>query len=151
LFDHNLPPTRDLQPIWHWLAFAAAVMLLFDVMVRRIAVQPAAIAAKVGDVYRKLRGTARLSAQSVQYFERLKTKKATVGEQLEKAKATRRFEGTAEQAAVVTDGTQPRPSRPVKPEPVQEAKPAAAPDDFAARLMKAKQKAREQIEGDEKK
>jgi hypothetical protein len=151
LFDHDLPPTRDLQPIWHWLAFAAAVMLLFDVMVRRIAIQPAAVAAKLGDLYKRLRGTARLSEQSQQYFERLKTKKADVGEQLQKAKTTRRFEGTAEQAAAFTDGTQPRPQpRPPTPQPVPEAKPVTPGDDFAARLMKAKQKARDQIEGDKK-
>jgi hypothetical protein len=152
LFSHDLPPTRDLQPIWYWLAFAASVMLLFDVMVRRVAIQPAAIAAKVGETYRRFRGQARLSDESQKYFERLKTKKADVGEGLEKAKATRRFEGTAEQAALVTDGASPRAApRPVTPQPVPEAKPVPAGDDFASRLKRAKQKAREQMEGDDKK
>jgi uncharacterized membrane protein len=157
LFSHDLPPTRDLQPIWFWLVFLAAVLLLFDVMVRRIAIQPAAIAAKAGEVYRRFRGQARLSAESQSYFERLKSKKTDVGEKLEKAKATARFEGTAEQAALATDGVKPprpvsQPERvdlPARPAAATESRAAApALDDFAARLMKAKQKAREQIEGD---
>jgi hypothetical protein len=155
LFDHDLPATRTLKPVWHWLVFVAALLLLFDVMVRRIAIQPAAISAKVSEAYRRLRGTVTLSEQSQQYFERLKSKKAGIGEQLEKAKATRRFEGTVEQAAVLES---PRPragppgaNAPGWPEAVPEARPVGAADDFAARLMKAKQKAREQIEGEKHK
>src|SRR6185312_12343101 len=40
-FRHtDLEQSKSLQPIWYWLLLTTAVLLLFDVAVRRIAIDP---------------------------------------------------------------------------------------------------------------
>jgi hypothetical protein len=154
LFSHaDMPPARHYQSLWHWLLFIAACLLFLDVTTRRLAVDPNAIVAKLHGWWERWRGRIK-TEQADQYIERLRSRKAAVGEQLDRSRATQRYEPPPGPAA---------PARPVS-EPslgaVTTAKPASTPtasaakppegDDFAARLMKAKQKAREQIEGEKK-
>lgn len=153
VFRHaDLPPSRSLQPIWYWLLLASAGLLFFDVAVRRIAVEPAEILAfgrKMWD--RLLRRRAEVET-SPQFLDRLKSRKAEVGETLEKTKASRRFE---------TDETRPTPpppgaaeAPPAAPQPPPPLPPSVAPEpqaeagDFASRLMKAKKKVWEEREKD---
>ncbi len=151
IFSHEqLPIARLPQPLWHWLLYIAAVVLFLDVATRRLAVDPVAVAGKVQAAWQRWRGRGSANQDDI-YLERLKSRKAAVGEQLDRGRPTQRYEPPP----------QPLPPRPTEPTPAAESprpataqpteSPAAAstpPDDFAARLMKAKQKARDQIEGE---
>jgi uncharacterized membrane protein len=151
LFKREGPIARRLQPIWHWLLFAAGFLLLADVAVRRLAIDPNEVGQFWLGVWNRLRGKGRLEAASQLYLDRLKSRKAAAQAIYEQPKATlpniasRRFEAPA--------GAPPIEPGPAAPPPPA-ARPAAPPppgsaEDFAARLMKAKQKARERIEGEE--
>ncbi len=70
-----------MQPIWFWLVFVAAGLRFFDVGIRRIAVDPEAVWDKFKDGWSRLRGKSKLSDQSQQYIDRLKSRKAAVDAQ----------------------------------------------------------------------
>jgi hypothetical protein len=140
------------QSVWFWLVLLAGVGLFFDVAARRIAVDPHKLAYVAQVAWARLRGQGPAGG-APQFLDRLQSRKAQVGETLEKGKATRRFEpGEAPAAAppVVSDVpiVPPRPaSRPaalpkVGPEGEQE------PADFASRLMRAKRRAMEERDKD---
>jgi hypothetical protein len=124
------------------------------VAVRRIAVEPMEVAAKVKAVVGGLFGAAPAEKKQ-EYFERLKSRKAQVEEKLEKGKASRRFEETETVAEPPPPGAEaapapPRPGgppRPRKPEGVGPEQAGKQPEDYASRLMRAKRKA---MEGKEK-
>jgi hypothetical protein len=123
------------------------VGLFFDVAVRRIAVEPAAVAAKVREAWQRIRGLTPATPQAAQFLERLKSRKQQTAETIEKGKTTRRFDGEgmsigAEPPAGAT--AFPTPSYP--PPPVPKTKQPAedqAAEDFASRLLRAKKKALE--------
>ncbi|MCS6977151.1 MAG: VWA domain-containing protein [Gemmatales bacterium] len=160
LFPQDRPPARDMRPIWYWLVLLAAFLLLADVAVRRISVDPEAVWDRLKYLYNRMRGRATLPAESVEYIERLKSRKAEVAARLEQPKelAARRFEAPEQPAPPVSappgkgpegegiEKEKPPPKAPAKPSLSAEA--PSEPEDFATRLMRAKRKAREQIEGD---
>src|SRR5207244_562218 len=76
LFLHDVLPTRNLQPLWHWFVFVAALVLFFDVAARRIAFDFVAAFNKMRDGMARLRGRPALSQQSQDYMERLRSRKA---------------------------------------------------------------------------
>jgi uncharacterized membrane protein len=147
LFLHEGSYARRLQPIWHWLLFAGAVMLVLDAALRRISVDPAIIAQRTKKMVQEMRGPKELAETSQEYLGRLKKGKADAGVPVNQPivtgdVSTRRFEAPAEFVAVEEKpGTTPTVTA---PKPAAE-KPAEA-DDFAARLMKARQKAREEMD-----
>jgi hypothetical protein len=146
VFRQGLPQFRNLQPIWFWLVFFAGVGLFFDVAVRRIAIQPAEAFSAAERVWSKLRGRAAVAAQTPQFIDRLKSRKAQVSEALEQLRAARRFEGgdrsvsvpsgaeEAESAAPLSRAPRPVPQQRIGPEAQKEA------TDYASRLLKAKKK-----------
>lgn len=136
---------HSLQPLWHWFVLLAGVCLFCDVAVRRIAFDPIAVGKKGYELIRQyvLR---RPTEAAPAYLERLRSRKAEVGETLEKKKAAARFEAptiATGPAPGLPDAAAP-PSAPARPK-----KPAAAvgpekdqePEDFASRLMRAKKRA----------
>jgi uncharacterized membrane protein len=145
---------RRLQPVWHWLLTLAAVVLLLDVAVRRIVIEPRELAGWLQTRWQRLRGQKVLAAESQQYLARLKTRKAEVDERLGTAKER----PTAEPSSPPEPSTAPRPETSsltqAPPAPSFQAPAAASPqpprvsqaEHLAARLLKAKQKAREQME-----
>src|SRR5262249_19161018 len=142
--------SRSLQPIWFWLVLLTGVLLFFDVAVRRIAIEPEEVAAKVNKLWQQLRGTLVITSSTPQFLDRLKSKKAEIGEQMEKTKAQARFEGgtTAPTTAPPpgADVATPPPSRPTsRPKPPPSATPQSGQEagDFASRLMRAKKRAME--------
>ncbi len=157
----GLSPVRHMQPIWHWFLFTAACAMLFDVAVRRIAIDVAAAGKKVGEfavrLGARLRGRAVVSEDSKQYLERLKSRKTVVTEELHGKRVPARVAATRFEAKPGLE-REPEPVVAAPPAPVEKPKPvppkpqAAQPDatDFAARLMRAKQKAREQMEGEKR-
>jgi uncharacterized membrane protein len=159
VFRHSdLPQSRSLQPIWYWLLLATAVLLLFDVAARRIAVEPLVVTTYAQKVWDRLRGKAAVAAATPQFLDRLKSRKDQVGEKLEKAKAQARFDvgdvappgappPGADAAAAIDKPAAPRPApapRGVAPESQEE------PADFASRLMKAKKRVWEDRDKDNK-
>lgn len=58
-FEHNLVTSANIFPIWHWLAAAAACLLLFEVFVRRVMVSPATIIAPAWRLVHALPGLKR--------------------------------------------------------------------------------------------
>lgn len=153
LFLPNGSFRRRLLPVWHWLLCLAAVVLLMDVAVRRLVIDPRELAGWFQSRWQGLRGQKVLAAESQQYLARLKTRKAEVDERL----GTARDRPTAEPWTPPTPSTVPTPrgspltqTPPLAPDQGPPAAPSAPPstapaEDFAARLLKAKQKAREQM------
>ncbi len=148
-FRPTPPQNQSPNPIWWLLVVLVGVLLLFDVAVRRVAVEPAEVAAKARSVVAGL--FARPQAEKApEYMDRLRSRKASVGETLEKGKASRRFEG--ETAAAPPPGadapgqppptSRPKPPRPGSVAPDRPEQPAQA-EDYASRLMRAKRKAME--------
>lgn len=139
----------SLQPLWPWLVFAAAWCLLFDVAVRRIAIQPEVVWVSAVTYWNKLRGQADTDDSSSETIERLKSRKAEATESIDKKKAATKFEAREGEA----------PAEPPAPSPTMTAsepteQPKAPPpqkteepeEDYATRLMRAKKKAMEERE-----
>jgi hypothetical protein len=140
----------SLLPIWPWLVFLAAVCLLFDIALRRLAFDPTNIVAGARNLWARLRGH-RLEPAGPQFLDRLQTRKSQIGQELDRARATRRFDGDKAPAAPPAGaGDVPEiPSRPGERRPTPAApglapgpqqKKEAEPQDYASRLMKAKKK-----------
>ena len=164
LFVHDGTFSRKLQPLWYWLLYLAAFVLVADVAARRITFDPESLAAWVRSRFMEWFRPTAVSPESQQYFDRLKSKKAEVGEQLgtpaerPPAAAQAGPRPPLAPAAAPEAGTPPSilpptasPTQPVLPPQGPAAKPGkppppAAGEDFATRLLKAKQKAREQME-----
>jgi uncharacterized membrane protein len=148
LFIHDGSYARRLQPLWHWLLFAAAVLLVTDAAIRRIAVDPMAAVRQGRRVVENIRGQKELPETSQEYLGRLRKGKAAAavpqGQAAPVEVASRRFE-----APTTFEGQLETPTTTLPATPVAKPKAPAASeaDDFAARLMKAKQKAREEIDG----
>jgi uncharacterized membrane protein len=151
LFRAGLALTKSLQPIWFWLVFVSCVLLLFDVAVRRIAVDPVQVAAAAQGLWDRLRGTAAPREVAAEFFDRLRSRKALVGQALDQGRAARRFEG--DEGIVATappsaEDARPLPERQPPPRPAQPAPPSTEEEagDFASRLMRAKRRAMQERE-----
>jgi uncharacterized membrane protein len=137
---------HSLQPLWFWLVALAGMLLLFDVAVRRIAIEPAAVWATAIGWWDRLRGRQLALAGAGEFLDRLKSRKAQVGETIEKEKATRRFEGAGVTPVTADPGATALPKEAAAPRTAPTAKPAPKKqeaEDYATRLMKAKKRALE--------
>jgi uncharacterized membrane protein len=150
----GLPPSRSLQPIWYWLLVMAAVVLFFDVAVRRIAVNPSEVAAAAERWWGKLRGRAQVAEAAPQFLDRLKSRKAQIAETIDRARSAQRFDAGEAPVAPPPEAGAPQPPRP----PAQAAPPpSVAPQaeqeaaDAMGRLMKAKKRVWEEREKDKDK
>jgi uncharacterized membrane protein len=137
---------RSLQPIWFWLVLLCGLGLLLDVAVRRIAVEPAAVGATLSNWWEAMRGRREAVVQTPEFLERLRSRKAEVGESIVRERARRRYEGEGAAGAPPpgADDVSALPKPTSRPQPAVPAPEAA--DDYAARLMKAKRKAIEDKE-----
>ena len=131
---------RTLQPVWFWLVMLAGIILLFDVAVRRIAIEPVAVTTAAAGWWEKLRGRQNLTATLPEYLERLKSRKAEVGENLGADRSSRRYDGdgSAAPAPAGADDAAAPPRQSARPRP---SEPEPTGDDVHARLMRAKRKA----------
>jgi uncharacterized membrane protein len=140
-FLREQAPAFHLKDAWPLLLLLALCLFLFDVAVRRIAIEPAEASAFVARQWAALRR--KPIVESTPTMERLKSIKADVGEQLR----TRRFE--ADPAASVESTATPFIDAPAASKPA--APPPQAPTISSAtepveetafsRLLKAKQDA----------
>ena len=88
--DAGLSNPRGFSDLWPSLLWLACVLFLADVAVRRIAPDVDLIRKTVSDQWKKLRG--REVAPATEYMEKLRSRKAEVGEQLDRSYAASRFE-----------------------------------------------------------
>jgi uncharacterized membrane protein len=146
LFRPAAAIAKSLQPVWFWLVFASAVLLLCDVAVRRISIDPVQVAAGAQTVWDRLRGTASAEARAPEFFDRLRSTKVQVGQKLERGRAGRRFDAgdasvSAPEGADAT--SQPQPPRPATPSapPPRSAAAEEEAGDYGSRLLRAKRRA----------
>jgi Mg-chelatase subunit ChlD len=144
--------SKNLQPVWDWLLFLAAVLLLFDVAARRIALEFGVVVAAVIATWDRLCGRNAAADRAPEYIDRLKARKAQVGETLGQGKkAARRFDaGDAPTAAAPPGAGEAKPAPPASPRPApQRPKSGAEAEkegDYLSRLKKAKKRAMEERE-----
>jgi hypothetical protein len=137
--------SKSVQPIWYWLLFAAAVLLFFDVASRRISLDYPAVAAAVVAGWNRLRGRRVTAERAPEFIDRLRARKAQVGESIDQGKKERRYEGTAPPSAAPAGADETKP--PLTASPQQPPKPAPRSSeeggDYLSRLKKAKKRAME--------
>jgi uncharacterized membrane protein len=154
VFRPGLPQFKNLQPVWYWLVFAAGVLLFFDVAVRRIAIAPTEAVAAAEKVWSRLRGRAAVTVSTPQFIDRLKSRKAQVGETLAHLRTTKRFE-PGERVVSVPVGTEAS-AAPSAPAPRPQPQPRLSPEtqqpessDYASRLLRAKKRVWQDQQKDE--
>jgi Mg-chelatase subunit ChlD/uncharacterized membrane protein len=142
--------SKNLQPVWQWLLFLTGALLLFDVATRRISLEFGAVVAAAVATWERLRGRNAAADRVPEYIDRLKARKAQVGEALGQGKkAARRFEGGESPAAPPPPGADeaaPKPAaapRPAAPRP-RPAAEGGQEGDYLSRLKKAKKRAMEE-------
>jgi hypothetical protein len=146
-FRHDLTPPTASEDIWHLLLFGAVILFLFDVATRRIALDPTRLRPAVALAWGYVRGR-KVELASTDYMSKLRSRKAEVSQQLDAARAARRFEPTPDTAAVpASAGTSvlDEPAGPAAPrrQPVQQQVTPDKPQEhetYTSRLLKAKQK-----------
>jgi hypothetical protein len=143
---------KSLLPLWYWLVFLSAVLLVSDVAVRRLAVDPQRLAERGQYIWARLRGLP-VPEPRQDIDERLQMRRPPGAAP---ARAGQRFEGesipagTLPLGADATSAPPPSPpgARPAAP-PLGAAQPEPEAGDYASRLMKAKKKALEDRMKDE--
>ena len=158
--DQFTQTPRGLSPLWPMLLFFSAVMFLGDVAIRRVSPDFERMWKLVKDQWEKLRG--REVAPRVEYMEKLKSRKAEVGDQIDRSRAATRFEAPApseggtpfvidEPLLGGTPGPRPAERRPQAQAPGLAAEgPKPEAESYTNRLLKAKNKVWEDREKDGK-
>jgi Mg-chelatase subunit ChlD len=141
-FRSTLAAAQNLRDAWPLLLMIAACVFFADVLVRRVAIDPAGMFAALRTWLRK---RPRAEARE-QLIERLRRRKAEVHQQLGHHPAAARFE-----PAAVDDTLVPRDANPGNTEPIARPLPASsaiAPEEaeplpYTARLLKTKRELQE--------
>jgi uncharacterized membrane protein len=160
--DPGLINPRAFAPLWPTLLWLAACLFLCDVAVRRIAPDTDRIKLALANEWRRLRGGE--PVKSSDYMEKLRSRKAEVGEQLDRSRSAVRFEpapipgvtsGTPVGEPLLEGGSreQPRGLRPSGAAPAGGLAPEApkTEESYTNRLLKAKQRVWEEREKDKDK
>jgi hypothetical protein len=133
---------KSMLPLWHWLLALACGLLLCDVAVRRLAVEPAQVATKVRNLWARLRGQPVAEPAAAEFMARLQARKAQVGEGLG-GRAARRFEGGPSGPAPAGAEASSAPPPSAGPPPTAQPpapQPEPEPGDYASRLLRAKKR-----------
>jgi hypothetical protein len=158
LFREAPKTVRSLLPFWFWLVFAAGVLLVFDVGVRRVSVEPAEVRVWAARAWARLRSRQQAEAEG-QGLDRLLKVKEAVGEQIDRDRTGRRFEPaagppagpvrTADEDAARRAGDQSSGGLTSPGSPGEQPKPEQPADDFFTRMREAKRRAQQdRPEGD---
>lgn len=137
-FRGGLALARSIRDAWPWFILGGCCLFLGDVMVRRIAFD----FQWVGRAMKKLRGERDTSAEVVTRLDALRQSKSQLGEDLEKRRASVRFEPTRVETEEDVDLADLSAST-SKPKP-SETKSVAKPEQtsYTERLLEAKRRAR---------
>ena len=144
VFREATKTVRALLPFWFWLVLVAGLLLVFDVGVRRVSIEPADVRAWSGQLWAKLRSKATKTVADSEAMERLRRAKAVAAERIDQGRAGRRFDPAAAPRgeAPVRTADEVASSPPVVPPATPQA--AGKPDDdFMTRMRDAKRRARE--------
>jgi uncharacterized membrane protein len=147
---------RAVLPFWFWLLFAAGLILLFDVGVRRISVEPKEVRTAAAKAW----GWARRKPVADEEEEggmlgALGQRKRQTADVLAKKRAARKFEagdGADEPAPAGADDYAAKADKPgalPPPPPPRSAQPDDdAGDDFMTRMRKAKERGKKKQDGE---
>jgi hypothetical protein len=141
VFRHDLPPAVTRQPSWHWMVLAAACLFFCDVFNRRVAIPWAAVGRAAAAPWSAARATLRgqRAAPRVEsvVMDRLRRRKAEVGQELDVRREQTRFESPAESLEPLVEEP-PRDAPGQSPQEVPTLAKAGEDDSYTARLLKAK-------------
>lgn len=161
--DPSITPPRGFKDLWPTLLWWATVLFLGDVAVRRIAPDVSRWRRSAADAWARFRGES--VTTSTEYIEKLRSRKHEVQEQRERTRPSTGFTVPPPAGTPTTPVELPRPSEPAsgsvldetaartveRPAPPSAPRPGLAPEprseageSYAERLLKAKQRAREQ-------
>ena len=154
--DNKLVNPRAYSDLWPNLLWMAAVLFLADVAIRRIAPDVDLLKKTVRDQWQKLRG--REVAPDNEYMEKLRNRKAEVGEQIDRSRAAVRFEAPPPSVPLnepLLEGSMPAVNleKPTAP-PAQagglspDEPKKGLPEGYTNRLLRAKQRVWEEREKD---
>jgi hypothetical protein len=148
LFRDTPAGTRAILPFWFWLVFAAAVALLFDVALRRIAVEPAEVRAVAGRVWHAVRHTSN-KGDAGETLDRLTRRKQATGATLQQTRGAKRFDPSTAPADAAPAGADdylsaaPASLGPTPAKPADRPAPTPADEtDTLAKLRKARDRSR---------
>jgi uncharacterized membrane protein/Mg-chelatase subunit ChlD len=136
-FRHDLPKATSSQDIWHYLVLACCCLFFGDVFCRRVQVSLAwvpPLAGRTRDwVLRRQPAPA-----APQTMDRLRSRKAEIGGQIEQLRAATRFEAplsldVLDEPAGPSSGAPRSPAAPSAPPPAEE-------ESYTERLLRAKKK-----------
>lgn len=149
--DKFLMNPKTFTDMWPNLLWLAAVLFLADVAVRRVSPDVDRMKKSIVNAWKSMQGQE--VAPSVDYMEKLKGRKAEVGDQIERTRTATRFEPPpaallTEENLVdepllnpsVTSTSQPRPKPENRAGGLSVDPKTAAPESYTNRLLKAKQK-----------
>jgi len=153
-FRHDLKKATSNQEAWHVLALVAGCLFFFDVLVRRVQIHFAWVRPALARVGSLVLRRHRTEAVVVETLDRLKSRKAEVGDRLQQlrdaagedaAHATARFEAPAAstgEPATLDELAQTRPARGPKetPTPSIATQRPAEQETYTERLLRAKKK-----------
>jgi Mg-chelatase subunit ChlD len=137
---------KSLLPLWYWLVFLSAVLLVADVAVRRLAMDTHRLAERGRYVWARLRGQP-VPEPMQEVVDRLQMRRTLPG--ATPTRAVQRFESDTLPASGLPFGADatsvPPPPTPSAAHPAAPSLGAAQPEpeagDYASRLLKAKKKA----------
>ncbi len=140
-FRHDLPRARHTQDAWFYLVLIGSCLFFFDVFIRRVQVGFAWVPMLAGRARDKLLGR-QPAPPEPPTMERLRSRKAEVGSQLEQLRASTRFEASPGTPADLKALEAPEagaapPAAPQAPT----IGPQEQQESYTERLLKAKKKA----------
>jgi hypothetical protein len=141
-FRHDLPKATSRQEIWYYVVLISSCLFFFDVFLRRVQVSFVWVPRLVGRVRDALLGR-EPETDEPETIDRLRSRKAEVGTEIDKLRAGTRFEPDTEartDVGVLDELNKPSGS--------PEARTSLAPDQeeetYTERLLRAKKKAQDE-------
>jgi hypothetical protein len=142
-FRHNLRKAISSDYVWPLLLLIAGCVFFADVFVRRVALS----FEWLGPVWRRSRDFVlrrQPEAEPDQRLQRLRSRKAEIGDQIDQRRAAARFEPTPDEevdmAAVEEPEAKGQPASTRRAEPEPQAAAEEDEDNYTSRLLKAKKK-----------
>ncbi len=139
-FRHNLPKASSSQPIWHYLVLLASCLFFVDVFVRRVQVGfgwvPVVTRRVVGALLRR-----KQEPEQAEAIERLRSRKAEVGQRVEQLRAGTRFEPSSAAPADLESVEGVRAPPPAEKPDRPALAPETKPESYTERLLRAKKQA----------
>jgi uncharacterized membrane protein len=144
----GLPMSRSLQDVWPQAILFGALLFFVDVLIRRVALDPAAAITQLRKRFAK-DDSQNQSAQAAR-FDRLRSEKSAVNEELDKRRSATQFTPTASSetqasshAASEFDSSKPsQPKSSQTPDQPQSMAADTEQESYTSRLLKAKRDAK---------